>query len=237
MIELRQEDTRGRSQFESIDFEEENPGIQESSSIMEAYSAERIRFDPIPDESRVAPEPGAFLSDPVHLYYRNLSRYPLLTREQEIQLAKRLESAKLNVLRLLSMTTIASAKVMELADELRPVMASQAGIKKGFEDDVEISSEERVRAQLNLMHRIIGRLENYEIKYRTARQRGIILSREKIFSCLQGINFKERQVDELIASVKKVLHLMEEVESSGGNFSDGKSLRQTWTPLPDLEAQ
>jgi RNA polymerase primary sigma factor len=237
MIELRPDDTCGRTQFESIDFDDENRSIHESSLLMETYSADRMKFDPIPDESRVAPEPGVFLSDPVHLYYRNLSKYPLLTREQEIHLAKRLESAKLNVLRLLSMTTIVSSKVMELAGELQPVMASQPGIKKECEEDSEISSEEKARIQLTLMRRILGHLENHEIQYRTARQRGIILSREKIFSCLQRIKFKEKQLDELIASVKKVLHHLEEVESSGSQFSDGKTQRQTWTPLADLEAQ
>ena len=221
MIELRPGDIRGKTQFKSIGFEDENLGLPESPSLMDAYSADRARFDPIPDESRAVPESGTFLSDPVHLYYRSLSRFPLLKREQEIHLAKRLEAAKLNVLRLLSMTTIASSKIMELADELQPVMASQSGIREACEEDVKISSEERARAQQNLMHRIIGYLENHEIKYRRARQRDKIPSRENIFACLQRIKFTERQVDELIESVEKVLHLMEEAGSSGGHFSEG----------------
>jgi RNA polymerase primary sigma factor len=237
MIELRPEDIRGKTHLESIDFEDENLGIQESSSVMEAYSAERVRFDPIPDENRAAPESSAYLSDPLHLYYRSLSRFPLLKREQEIHLAKRLEAAKLNVLQLLSTTTIASAKVMEFAGELQPAMASQPGIGEEGVEDVEISSEERARAQLNLMHGIIGHLEKHEIKYRNARRRDKIPSREKIFACLQRIKFTERQVDELIASVEKVLHLMEEAGSSGGHVSRRKSFRQTSTTLTDLEAQ
>jgi len=228
MIELRPDDARGRTQLENIDFEDENRGIHESSLLMEAYSADRMGFDPIPNESKAAPEAHAYLADPVQLYYRNLSRYPLLTREQEIHLAKRLESAKLNVLRLLSMTTIASSKVMDLADELQPVMPSQSGMKKECEEDAEISSEEKARTQLNLMRKIIGRLENHEIKCRTARQKGKLPSRGKIFACLQQIKFTERQVDELIASVKKVLHLMEEAGSPNGH---------SWMSVPDLEAQ
>jgi RNA polymerase primary sigma factor len=236
MIELRPEDIRGKTQYERIDFEDENLGIPESSSIMEAYSADRVRFDPIPDESRAASESISYPSDPVHLYYRSLNRFPLLTREQEIHLAKRLESAKLNMLRLLSMTTIASSKVMELAGELQPVMASQSGIGEGCGADVQISSEERAQAQPDLMHRIIGRLEYHEIRYRKARQRDKIPSREKILSCLQRIKFTERQVDELIDSVEKVLRLMEEAASSDGHSKE-KSLRKTRTPLKDLEAQ
>jgi RNA polymerase primary sigma factor len=237
MIELRPDDIRGKTQFERINFEDESLGIAESSSLMEAYSADRMRFDPIPDESRVAPESRAYLSDPIHLYYRSLSRFPLLTRDQEIHLAKRLESAKLNVRQLLSKTTIASAKVMELAQELQPVTASQSRIREEWEEEAEISSEERARVQMDLMHKIIGCLENQEIKYRKARQRNKVAGREKIFACLQRIKFTERQIDELITSVEKVLYLMEEAESSRSRFSNRKSLRQTWTSLADLEAQ
>jgi RNA polymerase primary sigma factor len=237
MIELRPEDIRGKAQYERMDFEDENMSISESSSLMEAYSADRVGFDPIPDESRTASESLSYPSDPIHLYYRSLNRFPLLTREQEIQLAKRLESAKLNVLRLLSMTTIASSKVMELAGELQPVVASQSGIGEEGAADVRISSEEKVQAEPDLMRRIIGRLEYHEIRYRKARQKDKVSSREKILACLQRIKFSERQVDELIAGVEKVLHLMEEAESSCGYSARRKSLRKTRTPLTDLEGQ
>jgi RNA polymerase primary sigma factor len=237
MMELRPEDVRGKVQFERMDFEDENPGMPETSSLMEAYSAERMRFDPIPDESRSASESLAYMSDPIHLYYRSLSRFPLLTREQEIHLAKRLESAKLNVLRLLSMTTIAASKIMELADELQPVMSSQPAIKEECEEDSQISSEEKAWAQQNLMRKIIERLEKYELQYRKDRQRNKIPSREKIFACLRQIKFTERQTDELIADVERVLLLMEETGSSRGHISKGKSLRKTGTPLAGLEAQ
>jgi RNA polymerase primary sigma factor len=235
MIELRTDSIWGGKQFEHTDFEDENLDSPESSSIMEACSAE-VRFDQIPDESRVAPESDTYVKDPVYLYYRSLNKIPLLTREQEIGLAKRLESAKLNLLRLLSMTTIASSKVMQLAVELQPVMAARSGTKEQCEEDIEISSEEKTRARLSLIHRILGHLENLEIKYRESRQRGKTPNREKIFACLQRIKFTESQIDELIGSVEKVLHIMEETRSSCG-VSVGKSLRQARTPLTELEAQ
>jgi len=237
MIELRPEDIRGKTHFKSADFEDENLGRPESSAPMAAYAEGRVRLDPIPNESRAVPESRAYLSDPIQLYYRNLSKFPLLTREQEIHLAKRLEAAKRSVLRLLSKTTISSSRVMELSGELAPVMASRSEIREEREENVEISSEEEAQAQLNLMKEIMGRLENLELKYRKARQRDKIISREKIFACLQRIKFTERQADELTESVGKVLRLMEEAASSGDRVSDRQSRRQTWTPLNDLEAQ
>ncbi len=236
MIELRTDSIRGKTQFKRVDFEDEGLGVPEASSLMAACSAE-VRFDPIPDERRAAPESDPYLSDPVQLYYRNLSKFPLLTREQEVSLAKRLESAKLNVLRLLSMTTIASSKVMELSGELQPAMASQSKIREECEEDIEVSSEEKIRVRLNLMRRIIGHLENHELKYREARQRGKTSDREKIFACFQRIKFREGQIDELIVSVEKALHLMEDARSSGDPVFERKSRLQARTTLIDLEAQ
>jgi RNA polymerase primary sigma factor len=234
MIELRADDIRGKTRFKGVDFEDESRSVPESSSLLAACSAE-VRLDPIPDESRTGPEFASSHSDPVHLYYRNLSKFPLLTREHEVCLAKRLEAAKLNVLRLLSMTTIASSKVMELSGELQPVMASQSKMREECEEDIEVSSEEKNRIRLSLMRRIIGRLENHEIKYREARQRGKTPNREKIFACFQRIKFREGQIDELITSMEKTLHLMECARSSGDYVSYGKSRKQTCTPRTSLE--
>ena len=237
MYELRPDDIRMKTQFERIDFDDESPGTPESSSLMQIHSADRVKFDPIPDESRALPESGAYPLDPVHSYYRSLSRLPLLTREQEVSLAKRLESAKLNVLRLLSLTPATSSKVVELAGKLECVAASQPGIGKECAEDSKISPEEKTRARLNSMHRVIGQLENQEIKYRRARQRGKTPNRERIFACLQRIKFTERQIDELVVSVERVLHLMEDARSPDCDFSEAKSRRQTLTPLTDMEAQ
>jgi RNA polymerase primary sigma factor len=235
MMELRQDDIRGKTSYNRIDFEDEIPGNPESSSFMQARSAE-VRFDPIPGESGTAPESVAHLSDPLYSYYRSLSRFPLLTREQEVSLAKRLETAKLGLLQLLSMTPITSSTVTKLSDELDLAIATGPGTREEREEDSEISFEEKNRVRQSLMLKIIRRLEKLEIKYRQERQRGT-LNREKIFACLQRIKFTESQIDMLIAGVEKVLCIMEEAKSSVDLLSDRKSLRQTRTPLTELEAQ
>jgi RNA polymerase primary sigma factor len=229
MIELRTGDIREKTTFEFTDFEDQSLGKHES--LMQARFAE-VKFDPIPGENRTAPEFSEHVSDPLHIYYRSLSGYPLLTREQEINLAKKMEAAKLDLLRLLSMTPITSSRIMEFSGELEPSMASEP-IKEECAEGSEVSSEERTQARLSLTHKIIGRLEKLEMKYRQSWLRGKILDREKIFSCLQQIKFSEKQINELIATVEKVLWQMESAKSSG----KGKVRRQSLTSLTDLETQ
>lgn len=229
MMELRPDDVRGKTSFKRTGFEDQTLDSPESCSLMQARAAE-VRFDPIPGESRTATESGMYASDPLNLYYRSLSRFPLLTREQEIDLAKKLEAAKLEMLRLLSMTPITSSKIMQLSDELEPALPSEPATEEQ-EEGSEISSEEKTRVRLSLTHRIIEHLEELEIRYRKARRRGKAPNREKILACLQRIRFTEKQIDELVANVEKALRQMEEANSKG------KLIRQTPTSLVDLESQ
>ena len=53
------------------------------------------------------------------LYCTEMSRTRLLTRDEELRLAKRIEAAKLRMLRLLSLTPIATRKVLDIRNALR----------------------------------------------------------------------------------------------------------------------
>jgi RNA polymerase primary sigma factor len=235
MMELQPDDIRVKTSFKRTGFEDQIPDGPESSSFMQARFAS-VKFDPIPGECRAAAELAAYASDPLHTYYRSLSRFPLLTREQEIYLAKRLEAAKQDVLRLLSMTPITSSRIMELSAELEPVMASEPAREEG-EQINEVSSEEKTRARLSLTHGILGRLEKLEIRYRQARRRGKTPGREKMLACLQQFKFTEKQMDELIAGAEKVLRQMEDARSSGSRSSKGQLLCRPTESLADLETQ
>lgn len=227
MMELRPTDIQGKTRFECLEYEDDNLGA--SPSLMEACA--ELRFDPIPDETRM-PESSHRVPDPLHSYYRSLSSFPLLTREQEVDLAKRLEAAKLDVLRLLSATPITSSRIIELAGELEPASTSQPGTGEECVDDSEVSSEERTRARLQAVHNIIGQLEKLEARCRQARRRGKTSDRSKVFACLQQIKFSEKQIEQLIACLERVLHNMEDAQ-----VSDGLSARRAPGLLAELEAQ
>jgi RNA polymerase primary sigma factor len=253
MIESRRDDLLDATEFESIDLETENPDDSETSY---ANAPGRAMFDPIPDDSRSAGidrESAPHLTDPLYVYYRSMSRIPLLRREQEVYLAKRIESAKLNVIRLLSLTTITSSKVMEMAGELQPAATAapmtQMGAEEKREAENEVSSEERARARLKRIHKVLARLNTLEREYRLARERlqgcgsrrgntDKGLNRDAIFASLRRIDFTESQINVLIARVEEVLQMMEQagVHRPKDNSRE-RSLRETHAQVHELEAQ
>src|SRR5262249_42800234 len=57
--------------------------------------------------------------DPVRMYLREMGIVPLLTREGEIQIAKRIETHKENLIRAISMAAIAIKEVLALGQRVK----------------------------------------------------------------------------------------------------------------------
>ncbi len=256
MMELEQEEL-----FETTDSYEAEEDLGSDSAdlshLTRANYVDRVRFDRIPDETRpVGKDETASSADPLYIYYRSMSKIPLLTREEEVYLAKKIEAAKINTLRLLSLTTVSSRRVAEMADELQPMPANgNAPTQLSFEarrDDSEIPLEERNRVRERAIRKLLGRLEKLELKYaglkRTydAARNGskskqltrIKGCRESIFQTLSRIDFSEGQVNELIDSLELVMREFESADRASARAEgrrDAKALRAARARVRELE--
>ena len=80
-------------------------------------------------------------SDPVRLYLREMGTVPLLKREQEVSIAKRIEAGLKRAQRALSRSPIAVAELLRIGEELE---AGRIGIRDvvNYSDDSEIDEQE-----------------------------------------------------------------------------------------------
>ena len=257
MIELEQDELFENSDlYDPTGLDRQDGDSDEFPGLTRANYVDRVRFERVPDESQtvrgVEATPSA---DPLYIYYRSMSKIPLLTREEEVYLAKKIESAKLNILRLLSLCTITSFKLQELGDELQPAASTmQAGFS---ESEGEMSLEERNRLRDKEVRKFLARLERLESKYRLTKgslrskvrkekSAGDFLrvrkSREAIFKAFQRVDLTESQTLTLIESVGHILHQMEDTQKAIKSLSrslpaNHKALREARARLRDLEAQ
>jgi RNA polymerase primary sigma factor len=65
--------------------------------------------------------PGALdkTNDPVRMYLREMGTVPLLTREGEVEIARRIERGKLSVIKSISRTPMVTRKVIQLGEDLK----------------------------------------------------------------------------------------------------------------------
>ncbi len=240
MIELEDEEMlQGSDLFESE--EDESEGLHagdEFAEVTRANYVDRVRFSRVPSEDRPAAKGEAAPStDPLYIYYRSMSKIPLLTREEEVYLAKKIEAAKINTLRLLSLTSISSARLMELGEELQPAcLVQQSAVMNGLEaahpSEPEVSIEERNHVREQEIRRILHRLEQLEKRYREMKlnmKRGgdrdkgrtrdlakIRHCREAVFQTLSRIELTENQINHLVGGLQDVLNQMEWSEKVSG---------------------
>jgi RNA polymerase primary sigma factor len=66
-----------------------------------------------------APGAGEKITDPVRMYLREMGTVPLLTREGEIEIARRIERGQTSVLKSLSRTPLIIQELLRLAEEMR----------------------------------------------------------------------------------------------------------------------
>jgi len=102
-------------------------------------------------------------SDPVRLYMREMGTVPLLKREQEVSIAKRIESGQKRAQRALTRSPIAVAELLKIGDELA---ASEIGIREivTFSDETEPEEQEDRAAEY--LQRTIASIENIGKLYR-----------------------------------------------------------------------
>src|SRR3569833_3088017 len=80
-------------------------------------------FDPEADTDFLHPqqqvEESIYTDDPVRVYLREMGAVPLLTREGEVDLARRMERGKLRMQKAISRSALVQGVVVELAEQLK----------------------------------------------------------------------------------------------------------------------
>ena len=125
--------------------------------------------------------PGALekTNDPVRMYLREMGTVPLLTREGEVEIAKRIERGQLRVLKALSRSPIVIKEILSHGDDLR---RGAKGIKEIVTVDVEedeISEEvlqkrtREVLGQMDTMAGLLKRTQQWEEKVGELPRKGV----------------------------------------------------------------
>ena len=110
----------------------------------------------------LVPPPGALekTNDPVRIYLREMGAVPLLTREGEVDIAKRIERGQLRVLKALSRSPIVIRQILAVAEDLKVGVRSINEIVVFDEEEI---TEEILRKRVkDTTHRIDELQKHYK---------------------------------------------------------------------------
>src|SRR5262249_60909675 len=114
------------------------------------------------DEAPADPDDGLVGADPVRLYLKQMGQASLLTREGEVEIAKRIEEGQHHELRVALMTPLGLCRVLAFGERLRAGdVRLRDLLKDESEDDTEPGEEDdrqraRFLAQLGRLRRLVA---------------------------------------------------------------------------------
>jgi RNA polymerase primary sigma factor len=191
------------------------------------------------EQEEVEFEPGTLgrTSDPVRMYLREMGSVSLLTREGEVEIAKRIEEGEKEVASVILNTPITVKEVVSLGERLRKSQISAAEISKEVEEEELEEGEEDV--QKTRLLAVIDEIREFDIRMEelnnlleaeslTAAARGKLVKEQqelkaKMAELLKSLRLKDRHIEkiaqrlkELSVKVEKLLREIGEIEEEAG---------------------
>jgi RNA polymerase primary sigma factor len=212
-----------------IDIYEDVSTAKAARAAAEAAQGEaEPKEDAVVEEAELDLTPGTLekTNDPVHMYLREMGTVPLLTREGEVAIAKRIERGLMLVLKTIARSPIVLKEMLAIGEELRKGTRS---IKEIVQFDDEELTEERMENKTRQTLRIIDKIEKlYQVVLKQAaklentpksKKRAYLrakyaLARTRIqmSQLVRSIDFKPMEKKRLIDKVRHTverLHLLE----------------------------
>jgi RNA polymerase primary sigma factor len=142
---------------QGIDVLESGKGLPSEQKFEDIEEGEEVELDLTP---------GALekTNDPVRMYLREMGTVPLLTREGEVEIAKRIERGQLRVLKALSRSPIVIKEILALGEDLKRGVRS---IKELVAFDEEEITDEIVKARLK---DFVGQIDDICKSYKKVQQ-------------------------------------------------------------------
>jgi RNA polymerase primary sigma factor len=229
------EDDIGADQMDSVLSQLDNEDIEivsdaaqakvhaaSAAAVDEEGEPTRKRRSDVPESSTAAPSKLKTLddpsygrsNDPVRMYLRKMGSVALLTREREVEIAKRIEEGEMEVLDAILKSPIAVSEILRIGDQLRNHKLRVKDIIKDAEDEEQEFDEEEADRTII---RLIDRVKRLDKKRQTLDEemplaaesrktqihKELVENNEDVFNTLLEMRLSRKVIDRMVKKLKK----------------------------------
>ncbi len=244
----------------------DSAGIEVVDSPHSRLKDDELKVDELGEEADLDLTPGGLdkTNDPVRMYLREMGTVPLLTREGEVQIARRIERGQVAVLKALARAPITVQHVIALRKELQE---GKRNIKEVVVFADEELTEEKVEGRIREVVAAIGEIDRLRKRmlslktkrdavprgrHRDQRRYSLAVARHRVLlsKLIRSIGFTHNQnrglidalhraYDEVRPVEREITKLEKKLESARGNGARDtrKEWRQLRSRLSALEAR
>jgi RNA polymerase primary sigma factor len=168
-------------------------------------------------------------NDPVRMYLRKMGSVSLLTREGEVEIAKRIEDGELKVFEVILKSKVGLEEILELGEKLKKGkirvkdLVKDGDVEEGQEFD-EVEATKRVIRLLDKVRRVEG--QNQKIredlepskkandKQKKQLKTQLDKNRLELLDTLREVRFAKKQVDAIVGKLKSYVRRVDESEAT-----------------------
>ena len=172
-------------------------------------------------------------NDPVRMYLRKMGSVSLLTREGEVEIAKRIEEGERRVLQVVLSSPIAVQEIIKICESLKKGKLRVKEVIRDFDDeDAEFDEEwhtERVIKIIDKVRRldrenakIVEKLGDKRISdtRRRKQQQGIEKNQQEMFDLLSELRINKKQIDRIVTRLKALVARIERSEAEMAEIAE-----------------
>ncbi|MBW1974342.1 MAG: RNA polymerase sigma factor RpoD [Deltaproteobacteria bacterium] len=189
-----------------------------SSDEGEGEGAEETEEDDYEDSTgRVA--------DPVRMYLREMGQVALLSREEEVEIAKRIEAGEREVFNAIMESSIGIREILSIREKLENEAIDVTEVLRGLDDDITDEEKEELRERVITILSQVEKLDN-ENKSMQVRllsdnidpeekdrlRESIHVNKEQIVNLLKGLQLGKNQIERVIEKLNYYLENIERAE-------------------------
>jgi RNA polymerase primary sigma factor len=173
------------------------------------------------DEDKKSSEEDAKGNDPVRLYLRKMGSVSLLTREGEVEIARRIEKGEREIVKAILLSPIGTDEIIQLGTRLDQGRIKVKAIFRGLEDEETQYNEQEY---IDKVHELIGHVKIYKEKTRAAfatlrqenlpykqkqeTEKALMDLNNEVMAHFESINFNRKTINRIVIKFKNLVNRM-----------------------------
>ncbi len=171
------------------------------------------------EEEEEADDEGGKGNDPVRLYLRKMGSVSLLTREGEVEIAKKIEEGELEILKVILSSPLGTNEIINIGDRLSKGRIKVKSIFRGLEDEDTTYDEKEYTQKI---YDLIGHVKNFKKKAQKhfdqlnrpnvapATKEKIYAEldkyKEEVFKNFHDVSFNRKTIDRIVIKFKNLVN-------------------------------
>ncbi len=173
------------------------------------------------DEDEKAEQEDVKGNDPVRLYLRKMGSVSLLTREGEVEIARRIEKGEREIVRAILLCPIGTQEIIQLGRRLDEGRIKVKAIFRGLEDEETQYNEQEY---IDKIHELIGEVKKYQIKaakpfsilrdekvnlkVKAEAEKELAVYNAELMANFESINFNRKTINRIVVKFKNLVGRM-----------------------------